>query len=101
MIAFFVGGLIIGSNAGLEWASLVVGLFLAMQALLIGLTLGWLIWPYVTPFHALPRKCLRCGYDLRATGRMCPECGCVQSQYRLAKVPIPRATPGYKTGEGL
>ena len=62
--------------------------------LAVGLFIGWLIWPCVTPFGAVPRHCLKCRYDFRAaTSRTCPECGCDQSRYRLKTVPVLAGKP--------
>ena len=60
-----------------RWTLVVPHWFLA--ALTAVMPLGW-IWRWrAARRKAIERRCLKCGYDLRATPGRCPECGTIQA----------------------
>lgn len=59
-----------------------VGMIITATAVIAALAV--FTWPYVTPFVAVPAQvCWRCRYDLRGSGRICPECGAARSGARV------------------
>jgi hypothetical protein len=98
IVTFATGG-ILGGTMGLGLSGFLLALAFASVGASIGLAVGFLMWPWVTPFHAHPGTCLRCRYDLRATRWKCPECGLVQSRFRLASVPVAQENGGRQGGQ--
>jgi hypothetical protein len=65
------------ANHGDAWVPLWFPLMLSLP-----IVVGWLRAHIVRRRRIAERRCVRCGYDLRATPGQCPECGAVPEPSR-------------------
>ena len=85
---------VIGGFVGLQFgnstvSALVAGVAMGFAGLCVGIVLGGIAFPYITPFAAATPRCRWCGYDLRASRWRCPECGRSPGEVRTATIREP------------